>query len=314
MSRDETAGLRAAQLRLGRLPGYVRRPDPARRSGAQGHTYKKGWEVRFTARSEAEIAEIRDLVVAAGFAPARPFFKGHQLIQPVYGMAAVQAYLAARQAAEEQAARTAPGRARGASGAARLRAATRAAHEAAEGTAHELRELREDPGREAAEHPAPVPAARDGAAPDRPKPDRTTPDCTAPDRGSPDGVPPGVDAPDAEVLDAEVLDTDVPDADVPGTEALGTEVLAADLPDGSAAGRGTSDHGTAGVRPEDLRGREHERERLAVAEEVARTAGAAAAAAARRARRRATEAFPAQLARGTAPDDLTAPTKTRNTT
>ncbi|MFB7617689.1 hypothetical protein [Kitasatospora sp. NPDC056181] len=116
MSRDETAGLRAAQLRLGRLPGYVRRPDPARRSGEQGHTYKKGWEVRFTARSEAEIAEIRDLVVAAGFAPARPFFKGHQLIQPVYGMAAVQAYLAARQAAEEHAARTAAGRGRGGGG------------------------------------------------------------------------------------------------------------------------------------------------------------------------------------------------------
>ncbi|MEV7778679.1 hypothetical protein [Kitasatospora sp. NPDC088351] len=117
MSRDETAGLRAAQLRLGRLPGYVRRPDPARRSGEQGHTYKKGWEVRFTARSEAEIAEIRDLVVAAGFAPARPFFKGHQLIQPVYGMAAVQAYLAARQAAEEHAARSAVGRDRRGTGA-----------------------------------------------------------------------------------------------------------------------------------------------------------------------------------------------------
>ncbi|MFD8703538.1 hypothetical protein ACFV1W_13050 [Kitasatospora sp. NPDC059648] len=117
MSRDETAGLRAAQLRLGRLPGYVRRPDPARRSGEKGHTYKKGWEVRFTARSEAEIAEIRDLVVAAGFAPARPFFKGQQLIQPVYGMAAVQAYLAARQAAEEHAERVALGRRRRATGA-----------------------------------------------------------------------------------------------------------------------------------------------------------------------------------------------------
>ncbi|MFJ4097238.1 hypothetical protein ACIPYS_37220 [Kitasatospora sp. NPDC089913] len=262
MSRDETAGLRAAQLRLGRLPGYVRRPDPARRSGAQGHTYKKGWEVRFTARSEAEIAEIRDLVVAAGFAPARPFFKGHQLIQPVYGMAAVQAYLAARQAAEEQSARTAPARARGGSGAARLRAAARAAHEAAESTAHELRELREDPGREAAEHPAP---------------------------------------------EADTPETDA--ADAPGTGAPGTGPRG-----GAATGRGTADHGTADVRPEDLRGREHERQRLAVAEEVARTAGAAAAAAARRARRRAAEAFPAQLARGTAPDDLTAPTKTRNIT
>ncbi|MEV0190787.1 hypothetical protein AB0I39_19900 [Kitasatospora purpeofusca] len=277
MSRDETAGLRAAQLRLGRLPGYVRRPDPARRSGAQGHTYKKGWEVRFTARSEAEIAEIRDLVVAAGFAPARPFFKGHQLIQPVYGMAAVQAYLAARQAAEEQAARTAPGRVRGASAAARLRTATRTAHEAAEGAAHELRELHEDPGREAAEHPDPGLGDRDRGAPDR-----TTPDCTAVGPGSPDGDAPGADLPDP--------------------------------PDGGAAGRGTADHGTADLRPEELRGREHERQRLAVAEEVARTAGAAAAAAARRARRRTAEAFPTQLARGTSPDDLTAPTKTRNTT
>ncbi|WP_371481312.1 hypothetical protein [Kitasatospora sp. NBC_00315] len=103
MSRDETSGLRAALLRLGRLPGYVRQPDLARRTGEQGHTYKKGWEVRFTARTEEEITEIRDLVTAAGFAPARPFFKGHQLIQPVYGMAVVQAYLAARQSVEESA-------------------------------------------------------------------------------------------------------------------------------------------------------------------------------------------------------------------
>ncbi|MFF0297580.1 hypothetical protein ACFYS8_31350 [Kitasatospora sp. NPDC004615] len=101
MSRDESSAQRAARLRLGRLPGYVRQPDPARRGGEDGRAYKKGWEVRFTARSEEEITEIRELVTAAGFAPARPFFKGHQLIQPVYGIAAVQAYLAAREAAEE---------------------------------------------------------------------------------------------------------------------------------------------------------------------------------------------------------------------
>ncbi|WP_285737450.1 hypothetical protein [Kitasatospora phosalacinea] len=100
MPRDETSAQRAARLRLGRLPGYVRQPDPARRGGEDGRTYKKGWEVRFTARSEAEITEIRELVTAAGFAPARPFFKGHQLIQPVYGIAAVQAYLAARESLE----------------------------------------------------------------------------------------------------------------------------------------------------------------------------------------------------------------------
>ncbi|WP_168219562.1 hypothetical protein [Kitasatospora sp. MMS16-BH015] len=108
MSRDDSTGLRAAQLRLGRLPGYVRQPDLARRSGEDGHTYKKGWEVRFTARNEQEIAEIREVVIAAGFVPARPFFKGHQLIQPVYGIAAVQAYLAAKEAAEELATRRAP--------------------------------------------------------------------------------------------------------------------------------------------------------------------------------------------------------------
>ncbi|MEV4558958.1 hypothetical protein AB0K51_18485 [Kitasatospora sp. NPDC049285] len=101
MPRDESSAQRAARLRLGRLPGYVRQPDPARRGGDEGRAYKKGWEVRFTARSEEEIAEIRDLVTAAGFAPARPFFKGHQLIQPVYGIAAVQAYLAAREAVDE---------------------------------------------------------------------------------------------------------------------------------------------------------------------------------------------------------------------
>ncbi|MFJ5234288.1 hypothetical protein ACIQBJ_30840 [Kitasatospora sp. NPDC088391] len=101
MSRDESSTQRAARLRLGRLPGYVRQPDPARRGGEDGRAYKKGWEVRFTARSEEEITEIRELVAAAGFAPARPFFKGHQLIQPVYGIAAVQAYLAAREAVEE---------------------------------------------------------------------------------------------------------------------------------------------------------------------------------------------------------------------
>ncbi|RKE19251.1 hypothetical protein [Streptomyces sp. TLI_171] len=110
MPRDDSSAQRAARLRLGRLPGYVRQPDPARRGGEDGRAYKKGWEVRFTARSEEEITEIRELVAAAGFAPARPFFKGHQLIQPVYGIAAVQAYLAAREAAEET------GRARQAAG------------------------------------------------------------------------------------------------------------------------------------------------------------------------------------------------------
>ncbi|MFE6865399.1 hypothetical protein ACFVFS_02460 [Kitasatospora sp. NPDC057692] len=247
MSRDETAGLRAAQLRLGRLPGYVRRPDPARRSGAQGHTYKKGWEVRFTARSEAEIAEIRDLVVAAGFAPARPFFKGHQLIQPVYGMAAVQAYLAARQVAEEQAARTAHGRARRGTGPARLRSAAKAAHEAGRDTGHDT------------VHEAAHEAAR-------------------------------------EEQEAQ--------------QAQQTQEIRKTRQD---AGRDGVEHATAEHGAADVRGREHEQERLSAATEAAGTAGAAAAAAARLARRRAVEAFPAQLARGASPDDRIASAEGRRT-
>ncbi|MFD8593948.1 hypothetical protein ACFV1L_02980 [Kitasatospora sp. NPDC059646] len=167
MSRDESSAQRAARLRLGRLPGYVRQPDPARRGGEDGRAYKKGWEVRFTARSEEEITEIRELVTAAGFAPARPFFKGHQLIQPVYGIAAVQAYLAAREAAEEtgRIRRTAAGipeqlRREPDSVAAAARAAEAAAAEAAT---------------EAAAAAA-VPAGRDGAA-----------------RGTESGAAPGAD-------------------------------------------------------------------------------------------------------------------------
>ncbi|MEV6972447.1 hypothetical protein [Kitasatospora sp. NPDC093806] len=249
MSRDETAGLRAAQLRLGRLPGYVRRPDPARRSGEQGHTYKKGWEVRFTARSEAEIAEIRDLVVAAGFAPARPFFKGHQLIQPVYGMAAVQAYLAARQAAEEHAARAAHGRARRGSSAARIRAAGKAAHEA-------VREVAEAAARceTAAREPVGCDATTHEAAAD-----------TATGAGT----------------------------------VLGTGC-------GAGAGTGTG----CGADAETAR----ERDRLAAAEEAAEAAGTAAAAVARIARRRAAETFPAQLSRGSAPDDRITPAEARKNT
>ncbi|MER5351578.1 hypothetical protein ABT093_14760 [Kitasatospora sp. NPDC002551] len=253
MSRDETAGLRAAQLRLGRLPGYVRRPDPARRSGAQGHTYKKGWEVRFTARSEAEIAEIRDLVVAAGFAPARPFFKGHQLIQPVYGMAAVQAYLAARQVAEEHAARTADGRARRGSGAARLRSATKAAHEAAHEAAQEAahQTAHEEQEAQLAQQTQEIEKAEETG----------------------------------EVQTIEGIRQD--------------------------AGREDVEHATAPHEGANARGREHERERLTAATEAAGAAGAAAAAAARLARRRAVEAFPAQLARGTTPDDRAVPAESR---
>jgi hypothetical protein len=72
--------------------GYVRRVDAIRKQ-VQGRLYKKGAEVRLVARSTAELKEIRRLLKQAGFKRARPFAKGRQWRQPVYGVAEVARFL-----------------------------------------------------------------------------------------------------------------------------------------------------------------------------------------------------------------------------
>lgn len=72
--------------------GYVRRLDQDRRK-AKGMLYKKGAEVRLVAESRAELAEIRRFLRLAGFKRARPFAKGRQWRQPVYGVAEVARFL-----------------------------------------------------------------------------------------------------------------------------------------------------------------------------------------------------------------------------
>ncbi len=72
--------------------GYVRLADEARRQ-ADGASYKKGYEVRLVVQTEAELAELRRWLARAGFKPAKPFVKGNQLVQPVYGRAAVEWFL-----------------------------------------------------------------------------------------------------------------------------------------------------------------------------------------------------------------------------
>jgi hypothetical protein len=73
--------------------GYVRRQDSRRlrRDGYQ--RYKKGDELRLVAGSLRELADIRDLLQQAGFRPGRPFSKGRQYCQPVYGREAVRRFL-----------------------------------------------------------------------------------------------------------------------------------------------------------------------------------------------------------------------------
>ncbi len=73
--------------------GYVRRIDAVRRA-EEGQLYKKGAEVRLVANSRAELAEIRRLLRQAGLEPGRPFAKGRQWRQPLYGVAAVARFLA----------------------------------------------------------------------------------------------------------------------------------------------------------------------------------------------------------------------------
>jgi hypothetical protein len=77
-----------------RRNGYVRWQD-ARRQRREGYwAYKKGDEVRLVAESLRELALIRRLLRRAGFRPGRPFRKGRQYRQPLYGRPAVARFLA----------------------------------------------------------------------------------------------------------------------------------------------------------------------------------------------------------------------------
>jgi hypothetical protein len=78
--------------RLFHRNGYVRRPNRARRKAAP-RDYKKGYEVRLVANSNAELRSIRRLLRAAGFKPGRPFRKARQWRQPLYGRQVVAAFL-----------------------------------------------------------------------------------------------------------------------------------------------------------------------------------------------------------------------------
>ncbi|MBL8693039.1 MAG: hypothetical protein JNJ88_02990 [Planctomycetes bacterium] len=72
--------------------GYARWQSPSRREKEGWQRYKKGDEVRLVASSAAELEEIRDLLRRAGIHPGRPFVKGRQFGQPIYGRQAVEQF------------------------------------------------------------------------------------------------------------------------------------------------------------------------------------------------------------------------------
>lgn len=76
-----------------RRNGYVRYFDRARRAKDVARVYKKGDEVRLVAQSLQELAEIQQLLRAAGFVAGKPFAKARQYRQPVYGRLQVKRFL-----------------------------------------------------------------------------------------------------------------------------------------------------------------------------------------------------------------------------
>ena len=65
--------------------GYTRRQSVERVERDGPRKYRKGDEIRFTAKSHRELADLQRLLRRAGIKPGRPFSKGRQYRLPVYG-------------------------------------------------------------------------------------------------------------------------------------------------------------------------------------------------------------------------------------
>lgn len=70
--------------------GCVRCPDLKLRKKAGCMQYKKGWEVRLTAKTDGDLNLIGKLLDEAGLKKGKPFKKGNSSIQPIYGKQAVE--------------------------------------------------------------------------------------------------------------------------------------------------------------------------------------------------------------------------------
>lgn len=76
-----------------RRNGYVRPPKEKRDAAPGRGEFRRGYEFRLTAQSKTELRLIRRLLRQAGFAPGRPFAKGNQFRQPVYGREELERFL-----------------------------------------------------------------------------------------------------------------------------------------------------------------------------------------------------------------------------
>lgn len=72
--------------------GCMRLPNETRRQEEGPRKYKKGYEIRLVARNEAELEELGRLLQEAGFKLGRPYQKGKQTVQPIYGRQAIERF------------------------------------------------------------------------------------------------------------------------------------------------------------------------------------------------------------------------------
>lgn len=70
------------KLIIGRY--YFRLPDKTRRK-KEGQAYKHGYEIRLVVKGKIELKKIQSLLKDLGFNIGKPFGKGLQIVQPVYG-------------------------------------------------------------------------------------------------------------------------------------------------------------------------------------------------------------------------------------
>jgi len=63
---------------------YFRFPDNKRRK-LEGQAYKHGYEVRLVVKDKIELKRIQSILQNLGFDFGKPYTKGLQIIQPVYG-------------------------------------------------------------------------------------------------------------------------------------------------------------------------------------------------------------------------------------
>jgi len=84
-------GAKSRLLEFFQRNGYMRFPNMKQRKN--NPNYKKGHEVRLVLYSLDELDEVVRLLERVGLSGGRPFQKNQQVVQPIYGKEAVDAFL-----------------------------------------------------------------------------------------------------------------------------------------------------------------------------------------------------------------------------